>query len=56
VDSVDLQVLGPQEAHLLAKLLVDGTDDDAGSYYFQRRKSRRLTKLKPTIMQEIINY
>lgn len=30
VDSVELEILGPEELHLVAKMLVDGGSDDAG--------------------------
>lgn len=34
VDGVETEASIPKELHLLAEVLVDGTDDDAGSFFF----------------------
>ena len=46
MDSVDAELLGPEEVHVLVELLVDGTDDDTRGC--QKKKKKKKEQCKKT--------
>jgi len=53
VDSVDAELLGPEEVHVLVELLVDGTDDDTRGCQKKKKKKKKKSSVRRRVFLQL---